>query len=318
MKLKLFFLFVFISVYSWSQTTTQTFDVSGTFTVPVGVTSINIAAWGGGGAGGGASGAALLAGRGGAGGGGGAYASKALAVSEGEILNVIVASQTAGTSGADGNAGGNSTITGFETSILAAGGSGGAGNNAAGIPAGGVGGTVAASAGDILFAGVSGMNGQSWLIATFVFPFGGGGAGANSGGAGGAFFRGELLRTKPGNAGTAPGGAGSGAVNSTSGPAQVGGTGGAGRVIISYTAPSLKEVENNVSVNSINKVLNIDSSDRNINQVFVYDISGNLIYKKDRVSNPKLVIDNVKSSNQVLVVKVVLDNNQVEIKKVVY
>jgi hypothetical protein len=76
--------------------------------------------------------------------------------------------------------------------------------------------------------------------------------------------------------------------------------------------------ENNVSVNVFNKVLNIDSSQANINQVFVYDVSGNLIFKKDAVSDSKLIINNLRSGNQVLVVKVVLDNNKVETKKVVY
>lgn len=65
-----------------------------------------------------------------------------------------------------------------------------------------------------------------------------GGSGANTGGAGGAGISSLLFGNAPGNAGVAPGGAGSGAINSAGGASQVGGIGGAGRLIITYTCPS--------------------------------------------------------------------------------
>jgi len=235
MRLKLSLLFVFVITYSWSQSgSTKTFTGNGTFPVPAGVTSIQVQAWGGGGSGGGASGAPLLLGRGAAGGGGGAYASNTILVTPGTTLNVVVASQTAGTTGA-GITGGNSTITGFESSILAAGGSGGDANNAGGSPVGGIGGTIAASAGSTKFAGANGGNGNSWNLLGLLLSSGAGGAGAGSGGAGGTAVSGLLLSNAPGNAGSPPGGAGSGAINSASGTAQIGGAGAAGRVIISYS-----------------------------------------------------------------------------------
>ncbi|OXG04501.1 hypothetical protein B0A64_15025 [Flavobacterium araucananum] len=218
--------------YSWSQTT-KTFGSSGTFAVPSGVTSISVQAWGGGGA----SGAPLLLGRGAAGGGGGAYASGPVSVTSGTTLNVVVASQTAGTTGT-GTAGGNSTITGFESSILAAGGSGGAANNAGGTPVGGAGGTTAASAGTTKLAGGNGGNGNSWNLLGLLLSSGPGGAGANNGGVGGAAVSGLILSNAPGNAGSTPGGAGSGAINSALGAPYAGGAGAAGQVIISYTCPT--------------------------------------------------------------------------------
>jgi hypothetical protein len=222
--------------YSWSQTT-KTFGSSGTFAVPSGVTSISVQAWGGGGSGGGASGAPLLLGRGAAGGGGGAYASGPVSVTSGTTLNVVVAGLTAGTTGT-GTAGGNSTITGFESSILAAGGSGGAANNAGGTPVGGAGGTTAASAGTTKLAGGNGGNGNSWNLLGLLLSSGPGGAGANNGGAGGAAVSGLILSNAPGNAGSTPGGAGSGAINSALGAPYAGGAGAAGQVIISYTCPT--------------------------------------------------------------------------------
>ncbi|OXB02380.1 T9SS sorting signal type C domain-containing protein [Flavobacterium pectinovorum] len=236
MRLKLCLLLVFIITFSWAQTT-KTFVTNGTFPVPNGVTSINVSAWGGGGSGGGASGAGLLLGRGAAGGGGGAFASSTLTVTPGATLNVVVAGQTLGASGANGTAGGNSTITGYESLFLAAGGSGGGANNAGGTPVGGIGGTVANSKGTVRFAGTSGGNGSTSLL-SLLLSSGAGGAGANAGGAGGASLSSLILGTAPGNAGSSPGGGGGGAINSALGAAQVGGTGAAGQLTISYTCPT--------------------------------------------------------------------------------
>ncbi|WP_456314517.1 T9SS sorting signal type C domain-containing protein [Pseudomonas shirazensis] len=236
MRLKLCLLFVFIITLSWAQNT-RTFATNGIFPVPNGVTSINVNAWGGGGSGGGASGAGLLLGRGAAGGGGGAFASSTLTVTPGANLNVVVAGQTSGTLGANGSAGGNSTITGFESLFLAAGGSGGGANNAGGTPVGGIGGTVANSRGTVRFAGISGGNGSTSLL-SLLLSSGAGGAGANTGGAGGPGLSSLILGTAPGNAGSSPGGGGGGAINSALGAAQVGGTGAAGQLTISYTCPT--------------------------------------------------------------------------------
>ncbi|MDW8850930.1 T9SS sorting signal type C domain-containing protein [Flavobacterium sp. MMLR14_040] len=236
MRLKLCLLLVFIITFSWAQTT-KTFVTNGTFSVPNGVTSINVSAWGGGGSGGGASGAGLLLGRGAAGGGGGAFASSTLTVTPGATLNVVVAGQTLGASGANGSAGGNSTITGYESLFLASGGSGGAANNAGGTPVGGIGGTVANSKGTVRFAGLSGGNGSSALL-SLLLSSGPGGAGANAGGTGGAALSSIILGTAPGNPGSSPGGGGGGAINSALGAPQIGGTGAAGQLTITYTCPT--------------------------------------------------------------------------------
>lgn len=237
MKLKFTLLLVFIVSFSWSQTT-KTFATSGAFQVPNGVTNITVKAWGAGGSGGGAKGAGLLFGRGAAGGGGGAYASSILTVTPGAVLNVVVGGQSSASAGANGTAGGNSTIAGYESLFLAAGGSGGGANNAGGTPIGGTGGTIAASAGTTKIAGCNGHNGTSCSLLSLLLCSGAGGDGANFGGAGGTSVSGLIFGTLPGNFGAAPGGGGSGAINSAGGAAQAGGKGGAGQVIISYTCPT--------------------------------------------------------------------------------
>jgi hypothetical protein len=237
MKLKLSLLVVFISIYSWSQTN-RIFTTSGTFTVPAGVTSITGQAWGGGGSGGGASGASLLFGRGAAGGGGGAYASSVLTVTPGDSFNVVVAGQTAGTTGANGTAGGSSSIASLSVLLKAAGGSGGDANNAGGTPLGGSGGSIANSIGTTRYAGFDGIIGNTGALLSILLTSGAGGSGANFGGAGGAGISSLILGNAPGNTGSAPGGGGSGAINSALGAAQAGGVGAAGQVIISYTCPT--------------------------------------------------------------------------------
>ena len=76
--------FLFISHGIWGQT--QTFTVSGTFTVPAGVTSINVQCWGAGGAGGGSS----ANNSGGSGGGGGGYTSASLTVAPNQSIPFTV------------------------------------------------------------------------------------------------------------------------------------------------------------------------------------------------------------------------------------
>lgn len=236
MKLKLLLLALFISVSLWAQPP-HTFTANGSLVVPAGITSMSVQAWGGGGAGGGASGAGLLLGRGAAGGGGGAYISGTISVGIGATLSVVVAGATAGTL-TDGAAGGSSTITGFEAVVLAAGGAGGSANTTGNTPSGGSGGTTTASFGTTKTAGSGGGNGGSALL-TLGLSSGAGGNGANpTGGAGGAGISSLLLGNSTGNAGSSPGGGGSGAINSSSGSPQIGGTGGGGKVIVTYTCPT--------------------------------------------------------------------------------
>lgn len=175
-----------------------------TFTVPFGVTSITVEAWGGGGGG---AGAATTNGR--AGGGGGAYSRTTLATTSGTTYSLVVGQGGVGTSNPGGAGGSSSFYTAPSTiHVLAAGGGGGNGNT------GGAGGTVAASTGTTRFAGGAGGTG----ITT-----GSGGGGGGSAGAGGAGGNGGN-----GSAGTGAGGIGGAAGATAAGlnPGAIGGTGG--------------------------------------------------------------------------------------------
>ncbi|MEA9415234.1 LamG-like jellyroll fold domain-containing protein [Flavobacterium sp. PL02] len=95
------------------------------------------------------------------------------------------------------------------------------------------------------------------------------------------------------------------------------------RFVLRYTNKTLgtgefELAENAVLVAVANKEIKINAFSQTIDKVFIYDVSGKLIYKKEKVGNPTLTIENLKSANQVLVVKVVLDNKHIETKKVIF
>lgn len=205
-----------------------TFNSSGTFTVPAGVTSITVQAFGGGGGGG------TFGGRNRAGGGGGAYASSIISVTPGTSYPVTV-----GPGGGPGVNGGNSS---FNTNLVVA--AGGSSNTMSLV--GGAGGTVAVSSGNTRYAGgaggtASGNNNQG----------GGGGGGSaftnangNTGGPGNS-AAGGAGGTGTGTGGNGGANGGNGSIGNTPGGGGGGrgeggatsGTGANGRVIISYDCP---------------------------------------------------------------------------------
>ena len=205
-----------------------TITTSGTWTCPAGVTSIQVEAWGGGGSGG----TATTGGIGGGGAGGSYVIKNNVAVVPGSSYTITIGSGGIASTNASttGTAAGSTTFL-SATPVIALGGVlgsnasgsgtlGNGGSNGTNLTNGGSGGTVT--------LGRDGKKGST-------MAGGAGGAGAN-GGAGGL----AVLTTnvnQPGNGGnngTAPGGGGSAAWGSASG-SKVGGTGGAGQIIITYT-----------------------------------------------------------------------------------
>lgn len=234
----LFLIGLMCSVSGYAQTT-ATFNASGNFITPAGVTTATVEAWGAGGAGGGSTSNS----DGGGGGGGGAY-SKSTGVSISGTIPVVVGAGGVGDTGA-GNNGGDSTFN--TTTIIAKGGTGGSVTSGTGGP-GGAGGLSTASTGTTKFSGGTGGRGRdnnsgqggpggssagtaangtsgagSWSTVTASAAPTGGGKGGDGGTSGSA-----------GAAGTAPGGGGGGAGDGTNN----GGSGADGRVAITYTCPT--------------------------------------------------------------------------------
>ncbi len=187
------------AILNMDGTITHFFTIAGTdtYTLPTGITSIDVTAWGGGGGGGGGGDNNA----GGAGGGAG-YVEGTIAVSSGDTLAIAVGGgggqglYTGGGGNAEGTGGGGGGYSGvFDTSITqanalfvaSAGGGGGGGDNTGGAPDGGAGGAS---------GGLSGSSGTG----------GGGSVGAGQGGtqvAGGAAGGGNNGSTIAGTNGAA-------------------------------------------------------------------------------------------------------------------
>ncbi len=209
---------------------------SGTFTVPGGVTSVIVEAWGGGGGGGAGSAGSH---DGGHGGGGGAYCKKTLTVSPGDTIAYSVgAGGTIGTMNSgtvNGGNGGNSTATYSAVTYTAGGGTGGAsdtngdpvtgfGGTASGCDENRTGGSGAATTGsDGGGGGSSAASGSAGATSTLSITGATAPSGGGNGGNGGS-------QTFVGNPGSAPGGGGGGGGKTD----MDGGVGGAGRVKFSW------------------------------------------------------------------------------------
>lgn len=96
------------------------------------------------------------------------------------------------------------------------------------------------------------------------------------------------------------------------------------RFVLHYTNSTLGVIDNelfnqDLTVSVSNKIVTINAAkNENLSTVFVYDLSGKLIYKKTDISDNILKINNLKVNNQVLFVKVISDTNRVTTKKIIY
>jgi hypothetical protein len=238
-------LFLLFAVSAFGQTT-NTITTSGSWVVPVGVTSIQVEAWGGGGGGGGT---ASVASKSGGGGSGGCYVKHTtIAVTPGESLTITIGA--GGTGGVGSGSvtqsvdGGSSSVARSATTLIRAGGgikgiylsAGGAGTGGLAVTTDNSGfeGSFSYKGGD----GANGINGVSSGLGTPAF---GGGAAGSSGngsgitaGTGGGAGAVPLTASGSGNVGTAPGGGGGGGASGGV-SAKNGGAGGLGQVKITYT-----------------------------------------------------------------------------------
>ena len=95
------------------------------------------------------------------------------------------------------------------------------------------------------------------------------------------------------------------------------------RFVLRYTNKTLGtgDFENSpdgILVSVKNKVINVLSSKENIKEVTIFDITGKLLYSKNKVSNTELQIQNLPSGNQVLVVKITLENDASVTRKIIF
>lgn len=224
---------------------TQTFDATGTWQCPTGVTAAKVECWGGGGAGGMGTGNPAEGG----GGAGGCYARKdAYPVTPGNTYTVTVGAATGAHNTTTVVNGNDSWFDNNTTGVLAKGGAGGVAATVNSTNGAGGTGSSTGCIGDTVFAGGSGASGS--FSASLAGGAGGGGAGdanpggaasGNTGGSGGTSGGGAgangVADSTAGSAGTAPGGGGSGGDANTT-TDRNGGSGAAGRVIVTWSFSS--------------------------------------------------------------------------------
>ncbi|MEQ1747296.1 MAG: glycine-rich domain-containing protein, partial [Saprospiraceae bacterium] len=192
-----------------------------TFTVPTGLTSVTVHAWGGGGGGGQRDNGGGGGTDGGGGGGGGGYAGGTISVMSGDNITITVGTGGPGgpTTNDDGSSGGNSIVSHSSGTITATGGSGGDGNNSS---TGGTGGNGS-------FSGT--------VLNQTSYTGGNGGTGDNNEGGGGGGAAGDANPGGVGDAGsdaTHNGGAGGANNPGGTGNGGSGGDDGAGGDGVSY------------------------------------------------------------------------------------
>jgi len=95
------------------------------------------------------------------------------------------------------------------------------------------------------------------------------------------------------------------------------------RFVLRYTNKTLgtgdfENIQDGILVSVKNKVINVLSSKENIKEVTIFDITGKLLYSKNKVSNTGLQIQNLQSGNQVLVVKITLENDASVTRKIIF
>lgn len=73
-----------------------------------------------------------------------------------------------------------------------------------------------------------------------------------------------------------------------------------------------------VIVSVKNHNINIESFKQNLREIEIFDMSGNQLYRKDKLETKNASIQNLFSSHQVLVVKAILENSQSVSKKIIF
>ncbi len=81
--------------------------------------------------------------------------------------------------------------------------------------------------------------------------------------------------------------------------------------------PTVDTIENKVLVSNKNKQIKINSNSETIDKVMVYDVSGKLMYKKEKANSQEVIISNLTAKNQVLIVKTTLQNGKTVTDKIV-
>lgn len=93
------------------------------------------------------------------------------------------------------------------------------------------------------------------------------------------------------------------------------------RFVLRYKRESLgigeaETVKDNILISNKNKIINIDAV-KMINNVFVFDAWGKLLYRKEKINNNQFATEELDSTEQILLVKVLLEDGYDETQKII-
>ncbi|WP_264531642.1 T9SS sorting signal type C domain-containing protein [Flavobacterium sp. N502540] len=94
------------------------------------------------------------------------------------------------------------------------------------------------------------------------------------------------------------------------------------RLVLRYTRKTLgvddfENTRNAIVVSVKNRIINVSSKEQ-LKDVFVYDVSGKLLYSKSKIGNKEFQIQNLALGNQMVLVKVILENDATGTRKIAF
>lgn len=95
------------------------------------------------------------------------------------------------------------------------------------------------------------------------------------------------------------------------------------RFVLRYTDKTLgtgdvENLLNYVLCTVKDKIVRVKSSKEALKEVYIFDVSGKMLYSKNKIGETELQISNLQSANQVLLIRVVLDNGSSQTQKVIF
>ncbi|WP_051951712.1 T9SS sorting signal type C domain-containing protein [Flavobacterium sp. ASV13] len=95
------------------------------------------------------------------------------------------------------------------------------------------------------------------------------------------------------------------------------------RLVLRYTnkslgTPDVQNTDSKVLIAVKDKVIKVTSTVEILEKVYIFDVSGKLLYEKLNIGEKELQIDNLQASNQVLLIKVALENGSITNSKVIF
>lgn len=90
-------------------------------------------------------------------------------------------------------------------------------------------------------------------------------------------------------------------------------------IVYKKSSSQLNEITNNeVFAYSSNENITVNSNNKKVNKIEVYDILGRKLFESKNVNHNSFSINSILKENQPLLLKIQLENNEIQIKKIIH